>query len=208
MTMDIAQIRRDALAAWLRGVRFPITAAEAALRRGQDTSSWPPSMAFEKVEATIKDTLGRVTGDEVLLGQATLQRAEVRKREEALVKKAQADATRQDAARKAEQKAADLERRREQVQETADEREERIEEERRQAEAQVAERAQRTKTAARKQAAARKDAVDAQATRAEATRLRKEAEALRAKEQAVAAKGDVLDLDKKVRAKKASRRAG
>ena len=94
MTMDIDQIRRDALSLWLRGIRLPLTVAEATVKRGQDTTSWPPALAFEKTEAAIKAFVGGIVRDDTLIGAANLQRAEVAQREEALAKRAEAEATR------------------------------------------------------------------------------------------------------------------
>ena len=46
--MDIDQIRRDAFSLWLRGIRLPLTAAEATVKRGQDATSWQPALAFRR----------------------------------------------------------------------------------------------------------------------------------------------------------------
>ncbi len=206
--MDIAQIRRDALVLWLQGLRLPLTAAEAVLKRGDDTANWPPAIAFEKVEAAVKEAVGNVVRDDILLDMARLQRAEAAQRLEGIAKRADAEATRAEARRTAEAKAADLDRQREQAERTAHGRQQRLAEERRQAEQQVAQKAARKKAATRTQAAARKRAVEKAATKAEADRLRKEADSLRAKKQAVDAEGKVHQLDRKVQAKKAARRAG
>jgi hypothetical protein len=206
MTMDIDQIRRDALALWLRGVRLPLTAVEAVTK--QDPATWLPALAFADGEATVKRFVGRITGDDVLVGTANLQRAEVLQRREALALHADAEATRTEARREAEAEQAELERHRQQAEARAEERERKAEADRQRAEAEVARKAAEAKASARKQAATRKDAIDAAAAKAEAARLRKEEQALRAKEQAVAAQRSVLDLDDKVRAKKAARKAG
>ena len=86
--MHTDQIRQGALSLWLRGVRIPLTVAEAALKRGQDTSDWGPTLAFAKVEAAAKSFVGNLVHDDTLIGLANLQRAEVTHREEALAKKA------------------------------------------------------------------------------------------------------------------------
>jgi hypothetical protein len=208
MTMDIAKIRRDALGLWLRGLRLPLTAAEAVLKRGENTASWPPALSFEKVEALVKEKVGNVVHDDTLLAMARLQRTEVAQREEALAKRADADAARTESLHRAEAKASDVERQRQQSERAADERQQRLDEERRQADQRVTQKAARKKAATHTQAAARRRAADTAATKAESDRLRKEAATLRAKEQAVAAQGDALELGRKVQAKKAVRRAG
>jgi hypothetical protein len=207
MTMDIDQIRRDALSLWLRGIRLPLTVVEATVRRGQDTTSWPPALAFEKTEVALQAFVGGLVHDDTLLGAANLQRAEVARREEALAKRAQAEATRAEVSREAKATAAELEAERQRTEETAAQREQRLADDRRTAEQKVTQAAAKKRAATRRQAASRADAIDKTATKGESARLRKEAEALRAKERAVQAKGEALDLDRKVRAKKAARRA-
>ncbi len=72
--MEISQIRRDALNLWLQSVRLPLTAAER-IARPEDAASWPPAVAFTKVEAGVNGFVGRITGDQTLIGLANLQRA-------------------------------------------------------------------------------------------------------------------------------------
>ena len=67
----------------MQGIRLPLTAVERVARRGEDTASWPPALAFERAEAAVKGFVGRLTRDEVLVGSANLQRAAVTRREEA-----------------------------------------------------------------------------------------------------------------------------
>ena len=206
--MDIDQIRRDSLSLWLRGARLPLTATEAVLKRGQDTTSWPPALAFEKAEVAVRGFVGNLTNDDVLVGLANLQRAEIEQREQALFKKAEAAATRTEVQQRAKAKEAQLEDEREQAEQAAKDREQRIQQDRREAEQRTEQAAAKKRAAARTQSQARTDAIDKAATKAEATKLRKEAEALRAKEKAVQAESKVLDLDKATRAKKAARKAG
>lgn len=49
--MRINRIPRYALDLGLRGARLPPTVAERMLARGHDTSTWPPVLMFDKVEA-------------------------------------------------------------------------------------------------------------------------------------------------------------
>lgn len=205
--MHIDQIRRDTLSLWLRGIRLPLTVAEATVKRGQDTTSWPPTLAFAKAEVAVKTFVGGLVHDDTLIGAANLQRAEVAQREGALAKRAEAEATRAEVAREADATAARLEAEHERVEETAAQREQRLADDRRKAEQEVTQAAAKKRATTRQQAATRADAIDKTATKAEATRLRQEAEALRAKERAVQAQGEALDLDRKVRAKKAARKA-
>ena len=153
--MKIEQIPRDALSLWLQAVRLPLTAAEAVVKRGEDTAMWPPAIAFEKAEAAVKGFVGNLVHDDALIGQANLQRAEVTKREEALLKRAEAETTRIQAHRDAEDRDAELDRKREQTEQAAAERVDRIERERSEAERRTQERAAKKRAVTRKQAAAR-----------------------------------------------------
>jgi len=206
--MDVAKIRRDALNMWLQGVRFPLTAVQRVVAPADEGASWPPAIAFGRFEATVKDVVGRLTGDEVLLGLANLQRTEAAKREEAIEKRAAAERTRAEARAKAREAEAELDRERRAAAERDRRREEEIAEREREAKALAARRASAKRTTAEKVATTRQKAVDSAAQQAEATRLRKEERALRAKAAAVEAEGEILDLDKAVRAKKAVRKTG
>jgi len=205
--MELAKIRRHALSLWLRGVRLPLTVAERALAPREDPASWPPAIAFEKVEATIKEAVARATGDEVLHGMAHLQRTEIDKREEALAKRAEAETTRAEAREELSRAEADLDREREQAAARARRREEQIDRKERAARSAVARRATAKKATAKRAAAARAKAVDRAEATADAARLRKEQRALQAKAEAVGAEGEVLELDEAVRTSKAARQS-
>lgn len=206
--MELHELRRGALDLWLKGARLPLTAAETVVKRGEDTSSWPPSVAFEKLEATVKDLVGRAVRDEQLVALARLQRAEVAKRDQAIRKRAEADAIRAAAEQQADAEREELQDLRAEVEARADEREEQVDQVRTTAKRQVEARASKKKAAARRSAAATKQANATKAKQAEKKRLEEEARAMRAKEAAVDAEGEVLDLDRAARAKKAARRAG
>jgi hypothetical protein len=208
MTMQITQIPRDALDLGFRGARLPLTVAASVLARGRDSSSWPPVLMFDKVEAGVKDLVGRATHDDTLRATARLQRAEVDKREEALVTRARAAEVEQAAEARAEARRGDLEAEREAMEEADAERERQIEEAEREARQRAAKEAEAKRAATRTTAAKRKKAVGKRASQAQAERLASESEALRAEQQAVEARGEVLDLDKAVEAKKSARQSG
>lgn len=208
MTVDVRRLPGTALTWWLRGARLPLTVAEAVLKREEDTSSWPPSVAFGKLEATAKEALGRVTGDQALVAEANLLRAEAQARQEAVAKAQQAQEVRAEAARTASLRTKELTEQRQEVADRADARAAQRAEAAAEAEQQVAKKAAAAKAAARTAAQAAARATDRAEKQAEQRLLREEAAALRAKEQAVEAKRDVLELDAAVRAKKARRQAG
>jgi hypothetical protein len=206
--VNVNQIRRWTLTLWLRSVRLPLTAAEAILHRGDDKGAWPPALAFDMFEGTVKQVVGRITRDDVLLELAALQRAEVAERRRGVALEVEATSTSVAVRQDAEAEEARLAEQREDADRRAREREARAEADRQKAKRAVDERSARKRAAARATATTRAKAVDRKATSADAVRLRKNAQALKAKQKAVAAQGKVLDLDKAVRARKAARRTG
>ena len=82
--MRVTQIPRQAVQFGLWGARLPLTLADRVLIRGQeDTATWLPNLAFDKVEAGVKDIVGRATRDDTLVTAARLKRAEITRLERA-----------------------------------------------------------------------------------------------------------------------------
>ena len=203
--MQIKEIPRDALELGFRGARLPLTVAERLLARSD--SSWPPALMFDKVEAGVKDLVGWATRDETLHASARLLRAEVTKREEAMAERAHAVELEQQAAARAEARRDELAAQREAVEDTEAEREHQIQQAESDARERAARAAEAKRTATRTTAAKHKQAVSKRAARADAERLEAESQALRAEQAAVQARGETLDLDKAVQAKKSARRS-
>lgn len=206
--MNINQINRWTLRMWLRGVRFPLTVVETVVRRGDDMAPWPPALAFEMFEGKVNEAVGRITRDDTLLEMASLQRAEVALRRQAMALESHASSTIVDVERTAEAEKARLDRRREAADQRSRARKAQAEAERKEAQRALNERTANKRSATKATAATRAKTIDRRATKADAERLRTTAQALRAKTKAVAGQGKVLKLDKAVRAKKAARRAG
>jgi hypothetical protein len=205
MTMQIKEIPRDALELGFRSARLPLTVAEKLLARRDST--WPPALVFDKVEAGVKDIVGRATHDETLQASARLQRAKVTKREEAMAERAHAAEVQQQGEARAEARRAELASKREAVEDAEAQRERQIEQAELEARERAAQEAEAKRSATRTTAAKRKQAVSKRATRADVERLEAESQALRAKQAAVEARGETLDLDKAVQAKKSARRS-
>jgi hypothetical protein len=205
MTMQIKEIPRDALELGFRGARLPLTVAEKLLARGD--SGWPPALVFDKVEAEVKDIVGRATRDETLQASARLQRANVTKREEAMAERAHAAEVGQQAEARAEARRDEQAAKREAVEDAEAQREQQIEQAEREARERAAKEAEAKRSATRTTAAKRKQAASKRATRADAERLENESQALHAKQAAVEARAETLDLDKAVQAKKSARRS-
>ncbi len=203
--MQIKEIPRDALELGFRSARLPLTVAEKLLARRDST--WPPAFVFDKVEAGVKDIVGRATHDETLQASARLQRAKVTKREEAMAERAHAAEVQQQGEARVEARRAELAAKREAVEDAEAQRERQIEQAELEARERAAQEAEAKRSATRTTAAKRKQAVSKRATRANVERLGAESQALRAKQAAVEARGDTLDLDKAVQAKKSARRS-
>lgn len=206
--MQISQLPRGAVDLGLRGARLPLTVAERVLRRGHDTSTWPPMAVFDKVEAGVKDIVGRVTHDDTLRAAARLQRSEVAKREDAMTERAQAAELEAEAEARTRARREELDAERDAVDAASAERDRRIDEAEQEAQQRAAKEAAAKRTATRTTAAKRKQAVGKRAARADTERLRSEADALGAEKAAVEARGEALKLDNAVRAKKSARRSG
>ena len=203
--MQIKEIPRDALELGFRGARLPLTVAEKLLARGD--ASWPPVLMFDKVEAGVKDLVGRATGDETLHASARLLRAEVTKREEAMAARAHASELEQQATARAQVRHDELAAQREAVADAQTERERQIEQAERESRERAAKEAEAKRSATRTTASKRKQAGSKRAARADAESLKAESQALRAEQVAVQARGETLDLDKAVQTKKSARRS-
>ncbi|HVE94305.1 MAG TPA: hypothetical protein VNB24_05245, partial [Acidimicrobiales bacterium] len=93
--MGLNTVTRKATLTWLDTLRLPLTAAErVAKRAGQERATVAPAAAFSTFEATVKETIGRLTGDETLQGLARLQRAELEQRARAEEKQTEAETVR------------------------------------------------------------------------------------------------------------------
>jgi hypothetical protein len=188
----------------LQGLRLPLTGAEVlAGQRGNQ--AWPPSIAFDGFEASVKQVAGSVLGDRELLEAARLQRAKVeelrradeldvraeqkrsRANDEARSRTEQARAKRHDAAAKAEQRKDSIAR-------TTQASKSRVDRD-------VTEKASRAKQAAGN----RGKRVDAAERKAQLNRIERESEAVEQQRQAVKAAQAAGNAADKLAAKRSDR---
>jgi len=205
--MEIKELPRNAVHTWLQAVRLPLTGFELVARRGQDSTEWPPALAFEQAEARVKEIVGGLINDEALLTEARLQKAKVSELQRAAQQDAVAERRKQEADAEYQQKQREARDKKAQVEREAAQREQQLEQQKQQRERQVAEQTAKREQANRKVEQARKDAVDKQAQAAEKRRLEAEADALAEKQRALQTKGQALDLDQAVETTKAIRKA-
>ncbi len=205
--MQMQRIPRTVVRTWLRTARLPLDAVEAVVRRGDHDVEWPPAIAFDAFEATVKQFAGSILRDEELVqdgrvGQARV--AQLRKAVEldavAAQRKAGADAE------FAQRRQIDEQHRRE-VQRHADQREAALERERVEEKRRVAEEGARKREEAAQVETIEERIVDREDRAARATRIAAERDALQHERKAVAAKGRVKDLDEKLQDTKTARKS-
>ena len=93
-TTTFQMIPRTTVRLGVAAVRFPLTATEVVLgRQGQD--EWPPALAFEGLEAQVKQVAGSLLHDEVLSDEGRLLRAKVDRLRQAVGFEAEAEQRRQ-----------------------------------------------------------------------------------------------------------------
>jgi len=200
--MDITTLPRELINLNLRAARLPLTAFELVARRGQDAALWPPAIAFESAEATVRETLGGLLRDETLVADARLQRVRVNELRHALESKAAAVEKQAEADQQYQQRKAQVARQQETVEQRADERQRDLDKAKADAKRKVAEDAARKKEAADKAARQRAERLRAEERVAETRRLHAEAVALKERERALAAEKKVVRIDGATKATK------
>src|SRR4051812_27571802 len=154
--MDLQVIPRTIVNRSLDLARLPYDTAARVFGRGNE---WPPIIAVDRVDATVRDAAGRLLRDERLVADARLLRTETEERERAV--RLRTDAARVE--RKAEQREAartrSAEQQRDQARKAEQQRTAAAERERRRAEARIEQEAADAKRAEREGAAQREEAV-------------------------------------------------
>jgi hypothetical protein len=72
--MNVQEIQRAMVEAWLQSIRLPLTLAEAVLRPDRN---WPPAVAFAAFESNVMRLLGSVRSDEALGADTARRTAQV-----------------------------------------------------------------------------------------------------------------------------------
>ena len=110
--MPIQELPRTAVRIGLNAARLPLTAAETVLSRRGD-EEWPPTLAFEGFEASVKQVVGGLLRDEALVDEGRLTAAKVERLRQAQQLETVAEERRQRAdAELAERRQADQRARR------------------------------------------------------------------------------------------------
>jgi hypothetical protein len=193
--MELKEIPRTWVRSYVQLVRPPLTAAERVVKPAEP-EVWPPAVAFDALEAGIKQFAGTVLRDNELVEEGRVKQAKV------------------SAARRAVELEADAEQReqrdeqlREQVRQEADRREDELARQRAERQRKADEEARRKEQAAAKAEQAADKVIARQDRAARSTKVRAEREALAKEKTAAAAKSDVLALDAELEATKVVRKA-
>ncbi len=202
--MSLQTIPRTALRSWLSVVRLPLTAAELAI--GKQGSDWPPAVAFDSFEAGVKKGVGTLIGDSQLVQEAMLERGKVEQLRDAAELEAAAERRRQESVARFEDRKEAVRESARRVEREQEENKARLAREEADRKRAVEETARGKEEAAKTADQARRKAVAAQERQARATRLAAESEALDHERDAAEAKGDLLEVDRALKATKAARK--
>lgn len=155
---------------------------------------WGPTLAFDSVEATVRQVLGSVLGDPELAGQGHVKEARVQQRSEAAERDQAADARREVADERLQERRQADQQKREQVRDQKEEQQQRLEEEREQRAQKAEEREQQRKEQAERDKAKAEERIGEHAHEARKTRVAEESEAVAAEREAAERKAEALEL--------------
>jgi hypothetical protein len=190
---------------YLSIVKRPLDAVARRTRRNGDSAS-AAELVLDRMDATVRETAGRILGDDALQDDARRRRVATSERERALELKAEAAVRTQEADQEFAQRQRAAEDRRQQAERRAEEEKQRIEQEKQAKEREVAKAASQRKTASRKVASTVEGAVEDKADKGRLQQLSVEAEALREEEKALGAQAAAKTLSSAAGKAKATRK--
>jgi hypothetical protein len=206
--MSVTKIPGAALDRYLRVVKGPLDAIARRTRRDGDALTSPVELLLDRADATVRETVGRLLGDETLKDDARKRRLAAAERERALGLQAKAEELTAEADQEFSQRQKAAEERRQQAELRAEQEKQRIEQERQSKEREVEQAAAQRKATSRKVASVVEGAVDDKADRARLVQLDAEAQALQDEEKALGAKATAEKLSKAAGKAKAARKSG
>jgi hypothetical protein len=203
--MDIKRIPGSALDGYLSVIKRPIDAVARRSRRdGEATSA--AELLVDRIDATVRETAGRLLGDEAVQDDARRRRLAAAERGRALELKATAEVKTQEADKDFVRRQQAADDRRQQAERRAGEEKQRIEQEKQAKEREVAQAAAERKSNSRKIASTVEGAVDDKADKDRLQQLDVEATALREEEKALAAQAAAKNLSSAADKAKANRK--
>lgn len=207
MQQTVQSIPRTIVRTYVDAARLPLGLAESILRRGETSGNWAPALAFEAVEASVKQVIGSFLRDPELIEEGRLIQAKVAQLRKAAELETLADQQKAQADAEYQQRKQADEATRAKVAQQAEQRERALDQEKARRKQEVAEAANKKAATARKIEAEQQKAVDRQERAARTAELTAEQKALADERKAAAASENVLDLDRALRTTKAARKA-
>lgn len=204
--MSIDQLPRQAVNLGLAAARLPLTAAEIVLGHSGEPD-WPPTLAFDGVQAKVKKAVGGALGDEALEQQGRLIEAKVLKLRQAGRLETVAEERRDEASQELAETKQQAEQRRRAAEATKARRQAKAEASKRQAKAEVAAATAREERLVDQAEEAAAKAVERSARRSRAAALAKEEKALAAERTAAAKARKAGAVDEQLDASKRARKA-
>jgi hypothetical protein len=204
--MQLQRIPRTIVCTWLRTARLPLDAVEAVVRRGEHDAEWPPAIAFDSFEATVKQLSGSIFHDDELTHEGRVAQARVAQLRKAAELDAVAAQRKTQAEAEFQQRRKTDEQQRREVQQEADQREAQLQRERAEKKRRADDEAARKRKRAAQVETAEDKIVEREERAARATRIAAERDALQREHDALAAKGRVSDLDQELEHTKAKRK--
>ena len=110
--MNLRSTPRTALDRYLKLLRLPADVAVKAFARGQNGATTPAEQAVDRVDATVRDAVGRMFNDTELQADAQRRRAAVNERGRALKLRATAEERSEQADEKLDSRQSAAEQRR------------------------------------------------------------------------------------------------
>jgi hypothetical protein len=204
--MSVARLSGVVVDRYLSLVKVPLDAVARRTRPDPNASTSPAELLLDRVDATTREALGRLLGDETLQDDARRRRVAAAERERALRLKAEAEELTVEADHEFANRQKAAAERRQHAEQRATEEKQRIDQERRDKEREVEQVAAQRKAASRKIASTVEGAVDDKADRARLVQLETEAEALQDEEQALTAKAAAKQVSAAAGKAKAARK--
>lgn len=202
--MRLQAIPRTAVRTYLRAARLPFTAVGALLRPDKQ-QEWPPMLAFETFEASVKQFVGTVLRDEELVHEGRLAKTKVAQLRKAVELDTIGEQQRAQADAEFEQRRVADAQRREELQRQAAERDAALNRQKTEENRRVDDKARKRAEAVRETQAVRDKEVAKQQRAARSTRVRAERRALSTARRSAAAHNDVTRIDSELQRTRARR---
>lgn len=202
----VQSIPRTLVRNYFDAARLPLKAAGSVLRRGDKSAEWAPALAFDAVEANVKQVVGALLRDDELTQEGRLAQAKVAQLRKAADLETLATQAKAEADAEYRQRIEADEQAKATIEDQAEAREAALADEKARRQREAAAKARRQAEAARKAAAAEEQVVAKQERAARSTRVRAEQEAVRDQRKALEATEDVIAIDRALEATKAARK--